>query len=76
MSRGFMFADCVYLLPWFFVHEQRNELASNGAAQKRSSNHHVRRCQDLHVGSMGSETSGVTTSDSESEDDLQGRGGR
>jgi hypothetical protein len=56
---------------------KRNELASNGAAgattQKRSSNHHVRRCQDLQVGSMGSETSGVTTSDSESEDDRHGK---
>ncbi|KAG0558220.1 hypothetical protein KC19_10G013000 [Ceratodon purpureus] len=49
--------------------QKRNELATNGAAQKRSSNHHHRGMNQLHVGSIGSETSGVTTSDSESEDD-------
>ena len=48
---------------------QRNELATNGAAQKRSSNHQYRGPSALHVGSIGSETSGVSTSDSESEDD-------
>ncbi|KAG0610892.1 hypothetical protein M758_7G099700 [Ceratodon purpureus] len=55
--------------------QKRNELTSLPAAQQRSSIHHYRR-MELQVGSIGSETSCVTSSDSESEDDCQMRGGR
>lgn len=48
---------------------QKNELTTSGAAGRPSSNHHKR--MDLKVGSVGSETSGLSTSDSESDDECR-----
>ena len=52
---------------------QKNELTTSGAAGRPSSNHNHHRRMDFKVGSVGSETSGLSTSDSESDDDCRAR---